>query len=92
MFSHVSFNLIFFVIIHITLELILPKWKLGLECRGILVSNLTSVFVLGMFNGRRVKGSGGKYGCSWQVDQLKIVSKPMGLVGYAFRDDVEDED
>ena len=36
--------------------------------------------------------SGGKYGCSWKIDQLKIVSKPQGLVGYAFRDDEEEEE
>ena len=35
--------------------------------------------------------SGGKYGISWKVDQLKL-DKPLGLTGYAFRDDDEDED
>ena len=36
--------------------------------------------------------SGGKYGCTWTLHQLKIVSKPQGLVGYAFRDDSDEEE
>ena len=33
--------------------------------------------------------SGGKFGVSWKVEQLKL-EKPRGLVGYSFRDDDED--
>ena len=35
--------------------------------------------------------SGGKYGVSWQLHQLKLVGQPNNLIGYAFRDE-EDED
>lgn len=35
--------------------------------------------------------SGGKYGVSWKIEQLKL-EKPRGLVGYAFRDEEDEEE
>tara|TARA_Y100000389_G_scaffold195238_1_gene226365 strand:+ start:9190 stop:9909 length:720 start_codon:yes stop_codon:yes gene_type:complete len=34
--------------------------------------------------------SGGKFGCTWNVEQLKV-DKPQTLIGYAFLDDEDEE-
>lgn len=61
------------------------------KIEGDFTSNLTKgLSVTSIIKCNGIWLSGGKFGLSWQIEQLKL-DKPQSLIGYSFRDDSDDE-